>query len=114
VTTDPERLRIVLVNMLVNARHAVAAREGADGPLITISTRGRPDRATIVVADHGSGIDPADLARVFDPYFTTKRGGTGLGLAIAKNIIDGLGGSIGVTSTPGRGTEIRIELPVHA
>lgn len=114
VTTDPERLRIVLVNMLVNARHAVAARERADGPLVTISTRGRPDRATIVVADHGSGIDPADLARVFDPYFTTKRGGTGLGLAIAKNIIDGLGGSIGVTSTPGRGTEIRIELPVHA
>jgi len=113
VTTDPERLRIVLVNMLVNARHAVAAREQAAEPLVTISTRRRADRATIVVADHGSGIDPADLPRVFDPYFTTKRGGTGLGLAIAKNIIDGLGGTIGVTSTPGHGTEIRIELPVH-
>ena len=114
VTTDPERLRIALVNMLVNARHAVAARERADAPLVSISTRSRADRATIVVADHGAGIDPADLPRVFDPYFTTKRGGTGLGLAIAKNIIDGLGGTIGVTSTPGRGTEIRIELPVHA
>jgi len=114
VTTDPERLRIALVNMLVNARHAVAARERAEAPLVSLSTRSRQDRATIVVADHGNGIDPADLPRVFDPYFTTKRGGTGLGLAIAKNIIDGLGGTIGVTSTPGRGTEIRIELPVHA
>jgi signal transduction histidine kinase len=114
VTTDPERLRIALVNMLVNARHAVGARARTDLPLVTISTRGRADRATIVVADQGSGIDPADLPRVFDPYFTTKRGGTGLGLAIAKNIIEGLGGTIGVTSTPGHGTEIRIELPVHA
>lgn len=114
VTTDPERLRIALVNMLVNARHAVAARERAEAPLVSLSTRSRHDRATIVVADHGNGIDPADLPRVFDPYFTTKRGGTGLGLAIAKNIIEGLGGTIGVTSTPGRGTEIRIELPVHA
>jgi signal transduction histidine kinase len=114
VTTDPERLRIALVNMLVNARHAVAARERAEAPLVSLTTRSRQDRATIVVADHGNGIDPSDLPRVFDPYFTTKRGGTGLGLAIAKNIIDGLGGTIGVTSTPGRGTEIRIELPVHA
>jgi signal transduction histidine kinase len=111
VTTDPERLRIALVNMLVNARHAVAGKDGADGPLVTVSTRARPDRATIVVADRGTGIDPEALPRVFDPYFTTKRGGTGLGLAIAKNIVDGLGGTIGVTSTPGRGTEIRIDLP---
>ena len=114
VTTDPERLRIALVNMLVNARHAVAARERNGDALVSISTRRRADRAAIVVTDRGEGIDPGDLPRVFDPYFTTKRGGTGLGLAIAKNIIDGLGGTIGVTSTPGRGTEIRIELPLHA
>jgi two-component system nitrogen regulation sensor histidine kinase NtrY len=48
---------------------------------------------------------------VFDPYFTTKRGGTGLGLAIAKNIVEGLGGTIEVNSTPGAGTAIRITLP---
>jgi signal transduction histidine kinase len=48
---------------------------------------------------------------VFDPYFTTKRGGTGLGLPIAKNIVDGLGGTIAVASAAGRGTEIRIDLP---
>ena len=67
---------------------------------------------SIVVADSGAGIATGDLSRVFDPYFTTKRGGTGLGLPIAKNIIEGLGGTISVTSTPGRGTEMRIDLPL--
>jgi len=51
---------------------------------------------------------------VFDPYFTTKRGGTGLGLPIAKNIIEGLGGSLSINSTLGEGTEIRIDLPYNS
>jgi signal transduction histidine kinase len=66
----------------------------------------------IVIADRGAGIDRADLPRIFDPYFTTKRGGTGLGLPIAKNIVEGLGGAITVSSTPGKGTAIRVELPL--
>jgi signal transduction histidine kinase len=66
----------------------------------------------IAVADNGAGISPADLPRVFDPFFTTRRGGTGLGLPISKNIVEGLGGSIVVTSEAGRGTEIRITLPL--
>jgi signal transduction histidine kinase len=118
VTTDAERLRIVLVNMLVNARHAVNGasqdhepREASQEPLVTLSTAVKDGRVAIVVADRGAGIDPTHLPQVFDPYFTTKRGGTGLGLAIAKNIVEGLGGTIGVTSTPGAGTEIRISLP---
>jgi two-component system sensor histidine kinase HydH len=81
---------------------------------VTVSTRAGAATVTIIVADNGVGIDGADLARVFDPYFTTKRGGTGLGLPIAKNIIDGLGGAVTVTSAPGRGTEIRLELPLGA
>ena len=56
--------------------------------------RGQDGRVTIVIADRGAGIEPAHLPHVFDPYFTTKRGGTGLGLAIAKNIVEGLGGTI--------------------
>ena len=129
ITTDPERLRIALVNMLVNARHAVNGASGAGSagpglrdvgrvlldppePLVSLTTRANSGGTTIVIADHGVGIDAADLPRVFDPYFTTKRGGTGLGLAIAKNIVEGLGGTIAVASTPGRGTEIRIDLPI--
>jgi signal transduction histidine kinase len=113
VTTDSERLRSALVNMLLNARHAVAAREGAaPEPAVTLRTEARADRAEIVIEDRGIGISPADLSRMFDPYFTTKRGGTGLGLAIAKNIIEGLRGTISATSQAGAGTAIRINMPI--
>ena len=78
---------------------------------MTLSTLAKDGRVTIVIADRGAGIDPAHLPQVFEPYFTTKRSGTGLGLAIAKNIVEGLGGTIGVSSAPGAGTEIRISLP---
>jgi signal transduction histidine kinase len=54
------------------------------------------------------------MAHIFDPFFTTRRAGTGLGLPIAKNIIDGLGGSLSVDSWPQAGTEIRIEIPLNA
>ena len=114
VTTDAERLRAALVNMLVNARHAMNGKAPAGGGPVTLATRVRGGRAAILIADKGVGINPADLPRVFDPYFTTKRGGTGLGLPIAKNIVEGLGGAIAVTSTPDIGTEIRIELPLAA
>ena len=79
---------------------------------MTLRNAANNGRVTIVIADRGAGIEPAHLPHVFDPYFTTKRGGTGLGLAIAKNIVEGLGGTIGVSSTPGAGTEISISLPV--
>ena len=69
-------------------------------------------RAAIEVRDRGVGIAAEDLPRVFDPYFTTRRTGTGLGLAISRNIIEGLGGTITVTSRPGNGTDVRIELPL--
>src|SRR6185503_11027044 len=94
ITTDPERLRIALVNMLVNARHAVNG--GSEGVSLTTMVDG--DRVRIVIADRGVGITPADLPHVFDPYFTTKRGGTGLGLPIAKNIVEGLSGTLTVSS----------------
>jgi signal transduction histidine kinase len=116
ISIDPERVRIALVNIIVNARQSVnghpAAQRGA--PLVALTTRRVDGRVRIVVADRGAGIGPADLARIFDPFFTTKRGGTGLGLPIAKNIVEGLGGTISVVSAPDRGTEIRIELPIAA
>ena len=108
MTTDSERLRIALVNMLVNARHAVNGNRTG----VVLHTRLSGDGVRIVIADRGAGIEPSELAHVFDPYFTTKRGGTGLGLPIAKNIVEGLGGAITVSSTPGKGTAIRVELPL--
>jgi signal transduction histidine kinase len=109
LTLDAERLRVALIDMILNARHAVA---GQPAPRVTLATSIDGERVSITIADTGPGIAPADLARIFDPYFTTKRGGTGLGLPISKNIVEGLGGAIAVSSMPGRGTEIRIDFPV--
>jgi signal transduction histidine kinase len=134
VVTDAERLRTALVNILTNARHAVQAathavtagdvrhpssttRRGAgvavaSQPSVFVSTQRHHERAVIVVRDIGIGIGADDLAHIFDPYFTTRRAGTGLGLPIAKNIIEGLGGAIAVTSRLGHGTEISIDVPL--
>jgi signal transduction histidine kinase len=120
-TTDPERLRMAVVNLLQNACHAVNGHgPSTDGstvespPFVRLTTHVEGDRVRLTVTDSGGGINPADLAQIFDPYFTTKRGGTGLGLPIVKNIVEGLGGTIAVASTPGRGTEIQIDLPLSA
>jgi signal transduction histidine kinase len=121
--TDAERLRTVLVNILVNARHAVQAvaadrpRGGItvlDDPAIVLRTEPRESGVVISVSDRGAGISPEDLPHVFDPYYTTRRSGTGLGLPIAKNIVEGLGGVISVASQPAEGTQVRIDLPVRA
>ena len=129
VVSDGERLRTALVNLLANARHAVQARSVATAAASVPASAGRaaagaPDvvlqttrsgaaAVTIVIRDRGVGIGVDDLAHVFDPYFTTRRAGTGLGLPIAKNIVEGLGGTIAIASRPGEGTEVRLELPVQ-
>ena len=121
--TDAERLRTALVNILTNARHAIHASTGVDRtggvavagqPGVIVRTRYAAGRVAITVQDHGTGISPDDIVHIFDPYFTTRRKGTGLGLPIAKNIIEGLGGAISVTSRVGEGTEIRLDLPLTA
>ena len=117
VVTDAERLRLALVNILTNARHAVAATGNAESlrdPITLRTRRTASGRVAIEVADQGTGIATEDLSRVFDPYFTTRRTGTGLGLAISRNIVEGLGGTIAMTSRTGNGTEVRIELPLRS
>ncbi len=110
VVTDAERLRTALVNILTNARHAVQASPRLDP--VVLRTRRDNGHVTVTIQDRGVGITPEDMARIFDPYFTTRRAGTGLGLPIAKNIIEGLGGALSVSSQPGEGTEISIDLPL--
>jgi two-component system sensor histidine kinase HydH len=119
IVTDAERLRMALVNILANARHAILDKKEGSGkgpdPDIEIQTmNGTAGCVSVIVRDRGRGVNPEDLARAFDPYFTTKRTGSGLGLAIAKNIIEGMGGSIALESRVGHGTEIRIDLPSQA
>jgi signal transduction histidine kinase len=106
----------VLVNVLSNAVQAVDARPSApsaDPPIRLETHQLDGSHVVVTVRDRGVGIAPEHLPRVFDPYFTTRRTGTGIGLAISRNIIEGLGGRITVSSQVDRGTEVRIELPLQ-
>lgn len=111
IVTDPERLRGVLVNVLTNAQHAVAGRPRDGGPLIALRLRRADSHWRVDVIDQGAGVAPEDLARVFEPFFTTRRAGSGLGLAIGRNVIEGLGGTITMQSVPGQGATVTVMLP---
>jgi len=104
------RLQQVVLNLLVNAAHAV----GHDGT-VRLSTSTGEGSVDILVEDDGCGMEPTVLERVFDPFFTTKRvdEGTGLGLSICYQIVRDHGGEISIDSAPGAGTRARIRLPAH-
>jgi two-component system, NtrC family, sensor kinase len=108
----------VILNLVVNAAHAVAASlppASSEKGKITISTRARDDTVEVRVSDTGIGIPEALRSRVFEPFFTTKEvgKGTGQGLAIAYSVVvDKHGGTINVESEPGRGTTFVIHLPL--
>jgi PAS domain S-box-containing protein len=109
-------LNQVLVNLIVNAAHAIqeSGKDAATGR-ITITTAVDGDAVLIRVADNGCGIPGPNLERIFDPFFTTKEvgKGTGQGLSIARSIIvERHGGRIGVTSEVGLGTEFTVHLPI--
>ena len=106
----------VIVNMLVNAAHAIEARGAGPPGRIVVSTRQAGDAAEIRITDNGSGMSEDVRARVFDPFFTTKDvgRGTGQGLAIAHGVVQKHSGSIAVDSERGRGTCFTIRLPLAA
>jgi len=120
VETDPApslladrlQLRQVLLNLLINALEATDAAQGQ----VLIAGRQARGRGRIVISDNGRGMDEPTLQRVFEPFFTSKRGGntpgTGLGLSISHNIIRRLGGMLYAASDgPGRGSTFTLELP---
>lgn len=124
VAIDPEQLKQVLINLLLNGVQAMPK-----GGSLTVHTslshphrifaadrnfpRGMhpPTQVVITVTDSGEGIAPDDLHRIFLPFFTTKSGGTGLGLAISQRIIQSFGGRIEVTSRLGEGSSFSLWLP---
>jgi len=117
---DPEQMAQVFNNLLINASQAMAA-----GGTVTVVAKnlhleqqnvfslGPGDYVTVGIRDHGSGIDPQNLRRVFDPYFTTREEGSGLGLAVAHSIITKHGGQLAVESRLGEGTEFTVVVAAH-
>jgi signal transduction histidine kinase len=109
VLADPESLRSAITNLLINALQAIDSRPGKLS--VTLSSEDGGRRARIEINDTGRGIRPEEIAKVFEPYYSTKETGTGLGLAIVRKAVDDHGGTISVKSKPGFGTTFTITLP---
>ena len=112
----PDELNQVILNLIINAAHAIKEKVGDSGNLgkIKIITRNRKDKAQILIVDDGPGIPAEIQKKIFDPFFTTKDvgKGTGQGLAIAYDVIcNKHGGELSVKSKPGEGATFIVELP---
>jgi two-component system NtrC family sensor kinase len=109
IMADPAHMKQVFLNLLINACEAME-----EGGTLTIRTgydEGE-NKATVSVRDTGVGIEAGNLARIFDPFFSTKEKGTGLGLSVVNGIVTRHNGKVEVETAPGKGTEIRVTLPI--
>jgi signal transduction histidine kinase len=110
VTGDRAQLQQVLLNLLLNAMDAVADLPD-ERRTIVLAVRSGGETIDISVGDRGHGIAAADLPRLFDSFYTTKRQGMGLGLSIARTLVEAHGGRIRVESQPGQGATFHVQLP---
>jgi signal transduction histidine kinase len=105
---DEPSIRATTLNLVLNAVQAMPA-----GGHLTISTSNSSDKLLMVISDTGSGMSPDQIKQIFEPFSTTKSRGLGLGMPYAQKIIQQHGGQIVVESQPGKGTDVRIELPAN-
>ena len=115
INGDPNQLKQVFMNMMVNGAEAM---DDKGGGTLTITTKPSDDDSSIVLSfqDSGSGIPPEIQSKIFDPFFTTKAvgKGTGLGLSTSYGIVQSHHGNIEVDSAPGKGTTFTIILPISS
>jgi two-component system sensor histidine kinase HydH len=109
LVADRDQVKQVLLNLALNGIQAMAG-----GGALTLGAQAAGDTIRLTVSDTGPGIAPEVRARIFDPYFSTRRDGLGLGLTIARRIVEAHGGRIDVDSTPGRGARFTVTLPRSA
>ncbi|HKH47853.1 MAG TPA: ATP-binding protein [Thermoanaerobaculia bacterium] len=109
VRVDLAQMNQLLLNLVQNA--LVAAEEADRTPIVELTAHRQGPWIQLRVADNGAGIRPEDQAKIFDLFYSTRKGGTGLGLAIVDRIAQSHGGRVAVESTPGTGTVMTIEIP---
>jgi signal transduction histidine kinase len=111
VVADRIQLQQVMLNLIVNATHALIEGSHAERELvISTSTNGSSD-VLVSVRDSGKGISPQQLERLFDPFYTTKPSGMGMGLSICRSIVEAHGGRIWVTANAPQGAAFYFTLP---
>ena len=106
VVADPNQIEQVYFNLLRNASEAM---EG--GGTIRVRSRSDDEFVYLQIGDSGSGIEGQNLSKVFEPYYTTKKGGHGLGMMIVHRIMSEHGGLVGIDSRMGTGTVVTLQLP---
>ena len=111
VRVEASELGQIVLNLILNAAQAIET-SGMQGRAIRLFVDQTEDMAVIAVSDDGPGIEPKNIARVFEPYFTTKSTGTGIGLSIVREMVRRIGGRISVRSTPGQETRFEVLLPL--
>ena len=114
ILADPWALEQVIINLLINATQVTDKEDSRLGIKAFVGSNGG-ERLTIEVTDNGCGMDEETIAKIFFPFFTSKKDGkgTGLGLYIVKSLVDEMSGHIEVRSEPGKGTAFRISIPVN-
>lgn len=114
VMMDSEKFRQAFVNLVQNAHQAIALRDSDQPPCgeLKISTRTNGEMAEVSVSDDGCGIRPENHDKIFRLLFSTKAFGVGLGLPLVKRIVEGHGGDMDVESEWGKGTTVKVRLPV--
>jgi two-component system, NtrC family, sensor histidine kinase HydH len=108
VPLDVDLFKQAVLNLLVNAQQAMP-----NGGELILTTRRDGDFVVFEVVDTGVGIPPEIQSRVFDAFFSTRKGGTGLGLPTTRKIIQAHGGTISLESSPGMGSKFTIHLPIQ-
>ena len=111
VRADADKLRQVFTNVIDNSIDAMESNAGQRRLEFGIVNL-HPGTASVVIRDNGCGIAEDKLAKIFNPFYTTKKNGTGLGMGIAKKVMDAHSGRIEVQSKPGTGTEFRLSIPL--
>ena len=111
---DVGQIQQVILNLLNNGAEAILAKSSEGGIIyLTVSHLGDKGMVEVKISDTGTGIDPANLPRIFEPHFTTKKEGHGFGLFTCQKIVKNHGGSIRVESKPGQGSTFTATLPVR-
>ena len=113
ISGDRVQLQQVILNLIMNAIEAMS--EVSEGPreLLISTSEAEPGGVLVTVSDSGPGLPPADLARIFEAFYTTKSSGLGMGLSICRSIVEAHGGRLWATENPPRGATFQFTVPIQ-